>query len=110
MFIRLNAHVDSASQLLERVEQMRRDSLTPVQGAEPDYGARLKDATKRRLFGCRANQVTANASANDGESFGEQLKRAMQKHQNSQQRHRENAEAEKARYHKPQRRPHTKSD
>lgn len=64
----------SASDLQERVEEMRRNSETPVRGAELDFGQRLKTATKRRVAAFQGSPINAHVQASD--DFAEQLKQA----------------------------------
>jgi flagellar hook-basal body complex protein FliE len=100
-----NGAIMNSAGLQEIVEQARRDSLTPVRGAEPDFGDKLRDAVKRRLSATRAQ---ANVSA-DGEDFGERLKKAVQQHPKSKKQAQKNAEKDRARYtFKP--RPRTKGE
>jgi hypothetical protein len=100
----------SDADLKEIVERARRNSLTPIRGAEASFGARLKQATQQRLFGgCRASKAQTNVSANDDESFAERLRKAVEKHPKSKENAQKNAEKERSRYRR-QPRPHTKSD
>ena len=84
--------IRGAAQLLEVAEQMRRDSMKPVRGAEPDSAQLLKAAVKQRLAGSRANRVTASAASASDEDFGEKLKQAVQKHPQSKEQAQKNAE------------------
>jgi hypothetical protein len=108
MFLKFNALTSSASQLLEKAEQMRRDSEKEIQGNEPDFAQRLKDATQRRL--AARNRFTANAaSASSGESFAEKVKRAAQRHPKSKEQTQKAAQKNRERYtFKP--RPHSKGE
>jgi hypothetical protein len=96
----------TAADLEEHVAEMRAASLKPIQGAEPDFGQRLKAATQRRL----GKRITANASADGGEDYGQKLKQAVQRHPKSKEQTQKSAEKQRSRYHPPQRRKATKSD
>jgi len=97
----------SAEDLESRLAAIRAASLTPIQGAEPDFGQKLKDAVKRRLAPYSAIQAHVSA---ENESFGDKLRKAVQLHPKSKEQARKNADKDRARYHKPQQRKPTKSD
>jgi hypothetical protein len=92
----------NAADLQRRVEQFKRDSETPVQGAEPDFKQRLKEATQRRLSGAhQASRIEANVSASN-ESFASKVARAVKTRTASRaqtvKQHAEQAERERSRY------------
>jgi hypothetical protein len=97
----------SATALQERVDEICRGLATPIRGAEATFGARLKDAVKARLSG---QSIAAANAASEDETFGDKLRKAVQKHPRSKESAQKRTEKEAARYHKPTRRPATKSD
>jgi len=103
----------NASDLQKRVEQIRRDSEKVVQGAEPDFRQRLKEATQRQLSRHQRSRIEANVAASD-ESFAAKLSKATKalaaRRPETCKQHYERAEKERARYRKLTRRPHTKSE
>jgi hypothetical protein len=108
MFI-FNSAVMSASDLDKRVAEFKRNSETPVQAAEPTFGQKLTEAVKRRVHNRRAGFM-ASASAEGDDSFGEKLKKAVQKHPKSKEQEQKTVEKERARYRKPQTRQPTKGE
>jgi hypothetical protein len=64
----------SAAELQRQVEEIQRAAATPVRGADPDFGARLKAAVKRRLASRRSRRHNT-ASPSDDESFAQKLAR-----------------------------------
>jgi hypothetical protein len=109
MFV-INGSVTSAADLLQRVEQIRRDSLKPVQNAEgaaPDFAQRLKLATQQQLAGAHLqSRIEANVAASN-ESFGKKIadavKARLAPRAMTQKQHDERAARERARYPKPPR-------
>ncbi|SRR6266576_1004519 len=106
----------SASQLEEQIKQLQRGFATPVRDAPgAEAGQRLKEAVRQRVQGIRRGGSFASlrASSDDG-SLGRKLadatKRLVASHPRSVKQAREQAERNKARYHKPQRRKPTRSD
>jgi hypothetical protein len=97
----------NAADLESRLRELRAASLKPIQGAEPDFGQKLKDAVKRRLAPYSA--IQAHVAAED-ETFADKLRKAVQRHPKSRGQARKNADKDRARYHKPQQRKPTKSD
>jgi hypothetical protein len=84
----------------KQVEEMKRGLGKPVQTAEPTFGAKLKEATKRKLGGASYSRIQAStsAAANDDESFGNKLRKAVQKHPKSKEQTQKNAGKDRARY------------
>jgi hypothetical protein len=112
---KFSALTNSTADLQRQVEQIKRDSETVVQNAEPDFRQRLKEATQWRLSGThQASRIEANVSASN-ESFGSKVARAVKARSDlrattTQKQHAEQAEKERSRYRKLQPRERTKSD
>jgi hypothetical protein len=101
----------NASDLQKRVDQFKRDSETPVQGAEADFRQKLKEATQRRLAPYQG--IEANREATDesfGKKVGDAVKRRTAQRAGTVKQHNEQAERERARYRKPERRQRTKGE
>jgi hypothetical protein len=89
----LRRSCEAAARATEKIARERR---------EMNFGSRIAAAVKRRL----APQARAAVSA-EGDSFGEQLKKAVEKRSGKKQREQQ-AERERDRY--PKRRKRTKSE
>src|SRR5260370_11499829 len=106
----------SASQLDEQIKQLQRGFATPVHDAPgAEFGKRLKEAVRQRLQGIRRGGSFASVSASaDDDSFARKLadaaKQLVASHPRTVKQAREQAERNRARYHKPQRRKPPRSD
>ena len=106
------AAVITATELGHRVKQLQTDlAKAPPPAAAETFGEKLKLAVQRRVGNRARVSIRATASASDGNDFARKLseatKRLAEKRQN---RVKENAAKERARYHKPVRRPPSRSD
>ena len=88
--------ITNAADLQHVVEQFKRNAETPVRNAEPTFGDRLKAAVKLKLGG--ASYSRTQASAKDDDSFGNKLRKAVQKHPKSKEQTQKNADKDRARY------------
>jgi flagellar hook-basal body complex protein FliE len=106
--LKIDGFVMNAADLQKQVEQFKRDAETPVQGPdgpEPEFGQQLREATERRRSRTAA---TSRTFISADESFGEKLKRAVEKLPSKQEKEREKKQAKRYKPFKP--RPHTKSE
>lgn len=105
MFFKFTSNTMNAAELDRMVEQFKRNAETPVQGPPESFDDRLREALKRRS-GAHGRIQASVTRAPMAESFGEKLKREVQKRQareQAQERWRKTRE-------KLQPRPHTKSE
>jgi hypothetical protein len=113
MFI-FNPAVMSSSDLDERVEQLKRGFVTPVQTAELSFEQRLKQAVKQRVSnrGLPAGFMASASASDDEKSFRSKLADAARRIAGgkSPRQAREQAEMDGKRYRGLKRRPRTKSD
>ena len=113
MFVKINgAIINDAAELQRQVNQFKRDSETPVMGAEADFAQHLKEATQRRLAGHHA--VAAASGTTAPESFARKVADAVKvrtaRNSMSQKQHAEYAERERNRYKPITRRARTKGE
>jgi hypothetical protein len=105
----INRVITNTADLQHKVHEFKRNSETPVQGAEADFGQRVKEAVTRRLSGHRG--IAASATE---ESFGAKLSKATEealaRRHGTREQQAARAERERARYHKPVRRARTKGE
>ena len=111
--LQMNGSIIAVGDLQDRVAELQRNFAKEPPTRSASYGDRLKVAVKRRLAARHGRAgVIANASP-DEDSFAQKLTAATKRivaSRKTQKQHREQAEQEKARYHKPVRRSHTPSD
>jgi hypothetical protein len=112
IMLNFNRETNNASDLDERVKQLKRGFETPVQGPPDDFGKKLKEATKRRVSGF--GPITATTAAIGEETFEDKLREAVVARKAvralTRKEHEQYVKKEGERYKPMTQRPRTKSD